>query len=279
MANRVQPALGAIQETLLIPLYGRATMTRAGSALITDPLAIEMVERIDYDFSRFDGSMSLLGSVFRTRVYDRWIEQWLRANPTGTVVEVGVGLNTRDARVDNGAARWIEIDLPDAMALRREFFADTDRRTMLAASITDDSWIEPVRATGGPWFFSAEAVLIYFDPDAVLDVFGTIGREFPGSPVAFDTWTTWMRDHQDEHDTIGAMDADFHWFCDDVAALDVFGATVDVQESFSFIDAPEELLALLPDGFREMVPALADDPQMTSYRQNLITLGAVTPSG
>ncbi len=272
MTDPVPVSLGHTQETLLIPLYGRATMTRAGSPLITDRKAVEMVERLDYDFTRFDGSMSLLGSVFRTRVYDRWVEQWLRANPTGTVVEVGVGLNTRYERVDNGEARWIEIDLPDAMALRREFFADTDRRTMLAASITDTSWIEAVRATGGPWFFSSEAVLIYLEPGAVRSVLATIGAEFPGSSVAFDTWSTWMRDHQNEHDTISAMDAEFRWFCDDVAALDIPGIKVEVQASFAFVDAPPELLELLTEEFRAFVPALAEDPQTLSYRQNLVTL-------
>jgi O-methyltransferase involved in polyketide biosynthesis len=267
--------LGAVQETLLIPLYGRATYTRQHPSLIDDPKAVEMVEAIDYDFTRFDDTMSLVGSVSRTRIFDRWVGRWLADNPTGTVVEIGAGLNTRYERLDNGRARWIEIDLPDAVDLRRRFFSDTDRRTIVAASVVDDEWIDVVAATGGPWFFAAEAVLIYLDPCEVRDVLAAIGTRFGGSSVATDTWGTWMADHQDEHDTIGALDARFRWFCDDPTDLDVPGVTVDVVERYPFAGAPAELVALLPDDLRALLPALADDPQMGAYQQNLFT---VTPT-
>jgi O-methyltransferase involved in polyketide biosynthesis len=62
VAERLGVSLEGAQETLLVPLYGRATLTRQGSDLIDDPKAVEMVEAIDYDFSRFDGSMSLVGT-------------------------------------------------------------------------------------------------------------------------------------------------------------------------------------------------------------------------
>jgi O-methyltransferase involved in polyketide biosynthesis len=273
VTERVGVSLEGAQETLLVPLYGRATLTRQGSDLIDDPKAVEMVEAIDYDYSRFDGSMSLVGSVLRTRIFDRWISQWLQANPTGTIVEIGAGLNTRFERIDNGAARWFELDLPEVIALRRRFFADTDRRTILAASVTDDTWHDTVAATGGPWFFAAEAVLIYLEPAEVAAALAGIGRRFPGSPLALDTWGSWMRDHQDEHDAISQLDSRFTWFCDDLAQLDLDGVDLTVLDGFTFVDAPPEILDLLPPVNREMLPALADDPQMTAYRQSLVTLG------
>lgn len=272
MTEKAELDLGAAQETLLVPLYGRATMTRQGSDLIADPKAVEMVDAIDYDFARLDGSMSLVGSVLRTRIFDRWISRWLEANPTGTIVEIGAGLNTRYERLDNGHARWFELDLPDTIDRRRRFFADTERRTMLAASVLDDDWHAVVAATGGPWFFAAEAVLIYLETSDVEAALRAIGRRFPGSPVAFDTWGTWMRDNQDSHDTIGHFDARFTWFCDDLADMAARGVDLDVQERYTFVDAPAELLDLLPAPLREMLPAVADDPQMTSYHQNLVMI-------
>lgn len=272
MADRIAAALGPIQETLLIPLYGRASLTRQGSRLIDDPAAVEMVERIDYDFSRFDGTMSLIGSVLRTRIFDHWIARWLAEHPTGTIVEIGAGLNTRYERLDNGTARWFELDLPDAMDLRRRFFADTERRTMIAGSVTDDGWHEQVLATGGPWFLAAEAVLIYLPEPVVESVFASLATSFPGASTAFDTWGSWMRDHQDEHDTIGSFEARFEWFCDDVAAMfAAAGAPADVVEQCTFLDAPPEVLELLPADMLAMLPALADDPQMNAYRQQLAT--------
>lgn len=264
--------LGATQETLLVPLYGRALLTREGSPLISDPKAVEMVETIDYDFSRFDGSMSLIGSVLRTRIFDHWISRWLHSHPAGTVVEIGAGLNTRYERLDNGQARWFELDLPDALDLRRRFFADTERRTLLAGSVLDEDWLDTVAATGGPWLFVAEAVLIYLPEPDVRRVVTRFAHRFPGSLLVLDTWTTWMRDHQHEHDTISQMDARFEWFCDDLTTLTGSDARIEPIESCTIAGGPAEVLDLLPPANRDALAAAADHPQMLSYRQNLIRL-------
>jgi O-methyltransferase involved in polyketide biosynthesis len=125
--------LGTIQETLLIPLYGRAVETRKPEAVLRDPAAVAMVAAIDYDFSRFDGGPSLMGSVLRTNLFDHWVRAFLAECPDATVVEIGTGLNTRYERTDNGRAQWFELDLPDVIELRQTFFTDTPRRRLLAA--------------------------------------------------------------------------------------------------------------------------------------------------
>ncbi|RZB14166.1 hypothetical protein StrepF001_39995 [Streptomyces sp. F001] len=70
---------------------------------------------------------------------------FLTEHPDGTVVEIGTGLNTRYERVGTGRARWFDLDLPDAIDLRRTFFTDTARRTMIAA-VTDEAWADSVAA-------------------------------------------------------------------------------------------------------------------------------------
>lgn len=270
--SAISVQLGAVQETMLVPLYGRAALTLEGSALINDHKAVEIVGQMDYDFTVFDGSMSLLGSVFRTRIFDHWISRWLSDHPDGTVVEIGVGLNSRYERLDNGRAYWIELDLPDVIELRRQFFDDTDRRKIVSASVLDDSWHDLAGATGGPWLFAAEAVLIYLDPAEVTSVLSVLARRYPGCLLATDTWTTWMADHQDEHDAISAMDAEFRWFCDHLSAFDVPNVTIEVLERCGLPDAPAPVARLLPDAVRSAIPTMAIDPLASSYHQNLIAL-------
>jgi O-methyltransferase involved in polyketide biosynthesis len=69
MPQKHRVALGPVQETLLIPLYGRAVETRKNRSVLRDPKALEMVDAIDYDFAKFDGGPSLLGSVLRTAIF------------------------------------------------------------------------------------------------------------------------------------------------------------------------------------------------------------------
>ncbi|BAZ18361.1 tetracenomycin C synthesis protein homolog (plasmid) [Calothrix sp. NIES-4071] len=50
--NKVK--LGTTRETLLIPLYARYIETRKSEGLITDTASVEIVEKLEYDFSKFD---------------------------------------------------------------------------------------------------------------------------------------------------------------------------------------------------------------------------------
>ena len=135
-------------------------------------------------------------------MFDRYVESFLEAYPQGTVIEVGCGLDTRFDRVDNGHLRWFDLDLPDTIALRRHFFDDEPRRTMIAASVLETDWMARVKATGGPWMFVAEAVLIYLDAaDARRAIVG-LAKHFPGTRIAFDTTGTRMVESQDRHDAM-----------------------------------------------------------------------------
>ncbi|MGI3204250.1 class I SAM-dependent methyltransferase [Streptomyces sp. GLT-R25] len=177
------PQLGDVQETLLIPLYARAVETRKPRGMLRDPRAVEMVDALDYDFSRFDGAKSLLGANLRMLLFNLWVRDFLERHPSGTVVEIGTGLNTRFERLDNGTVHWFDLDLPDVIALRRGFFEDTDRRRMIAASVTDPGWMEEVRRTSpGPYFLAAEAVLIYLEEELVRSVFRQIAEPAARGP-------------------------------------------------------------------------------------------------
>lgn len=52
--HKIKPAnLSAIAKTLLVPLYFRAVESQRQDPLVADPLALELVKQIDYDFPRF----------------------------------------------------------------------------------------------------------------------------------------------------------------------------------------------------------------------------------
>ena len=53
-----------VQETLIIPLYGRRLCSRIFPTLFQDESATELMERIDYDFSKLDKESNSLMQVF-----------------------------------------------------------------------------------------------------------------------------------------------------------------------------------------------------------------------
>jgi O-methyltransferase involved in polyketide biosynthesis len=274
--STIKPELGPVQETLLIPLLARARETERRRGLLRDPRAVELVRRLDYDFEKWDGGRSLQGAMLRARMFDRYVEEFLVVHPWGTVVEIGCGLDTRFDRVDNGRVSWFDLDLPDVIALRRRFFDDEPRRTMLAASVLDTGWMDQVEATGGPWMFVAEAVLIYLDaPDARRAMVGIAGR-FPGARIAFDTTGARMVDTQDRHDAMRHLPREswFRWTCDEPQEIESWGANLRLAASKTFLDADRDLLdrlSLLLRLTARYAPFLLRG-RASSYRLNLATI-------
>ncbi|MEO1270667.1 MAG: class I SAM-dependent methyltransferase [Myxococcota bacterium] len=268
--------LGPVQETLLIPLLGRARETQKPKGLVRDPKAVEIVEKLDYDFAKWEGARSLQGSVFRTRMYDQEVEAFLKAHPDGTVVELGCGLNTRFERLDNGRARWFDLDLPDTMQLRQTFFEDVPRRTMITASVTDTEWHAEVQATGGPWIFLSEAVLIYLEAPLVEQTIRQLVANFPGATLVIDTTSQQMVEGQSSHDVMRTMRKDswFRWVCNNPQELSGWG--LQLEASRTFLEAGDELLAHLPRMMRLVVrwaPWILRR-RLDGYRINRFTLNA-----
>jgi O-methyltransferase involved in polyketide biosynthesis len=267
MSERREVNLGPAQETMLIPLYGRAVESRKKRPLLRDAKAVEMVESLDYDFAKFDGTRSLGGSVLRGMIFDSWVSDFLREHPGGTVVEIGAGLNTRFERLDNGTCHWVELDLPDAIALRRQFFEPTDRRSMVAGSVTDPAWLAEVREHPGPYFFIAEAVLLYVPRDGCEAAIGFIREAFPGSKIAFDTAGAEMVDRVGQHNSVKLMSARFQWSCEDPRELESWGLRLLDSRN---ITQPQRTVRL-PFTYRLYLRLTGQAPQVKAYRMNLFT--------
>ena len=244
--KRIPVELGPVQQTLLIPLLGRAEETRRSNGMLRDHKAVEIVESLDYDFDKWRGGRSLGAASLRTRMFDGEVEAFLAAHPQGTVVELGAGLNTRYERLDNGKAQWLELDLPDAMALRRQFFADSSNRKMIAGSLTETDWHAKVLELPGPYCFVSEAVMIYLENPQAERAVRALAASFPGAWLVTDTVAKRMIDSQDKHDAMKVLPKAswFRWACDDPKRLEQWGLTL--ERSRSFLDAPAALIDRLP---------------------------------
>ncbi|MEL6232692.1 MAG: class I SAM-dependent methyltransferase [Cyanobacteria bacterium J06636_28] len=249
--TKISVDLGPVQETLLIPLLGRAVETQKGTGLIQDEKAVNIVESLDYDFSKWEKSKSLKGATVRTRMFDEDVQRFLDRHPTGTIVEIGCGLNTRFERLDNAQAQWFDLDLPDTLFLRRQFFQDEPRRTMLEASVLETDWMETVAATGGPWCFISEAVIIYLEASQARQAIVQIANRFPGAWLLMDTTAKAMVNGQSTHDAMRYMSQDswFRWACDDPHEIEHWAA-LQLAQSRTLLDASPDLMKHAPWQFR-----------------------------
>jgi O-methyltransferase involved in polyketide biosynthesis len=255
MTAESEAALGAVQRTLFFPLLARAKETARKRPLLRDRTAVEMVHAIDFDYSRYETPFAGFMVVIRTMILDGWVRQFLADHPGGTVVELGTGLNTRFERTDNGSVHWIDLDLPDTIALRRRFFADNPRRRMVAASLLDEDWRAEVEQVPGPYFFVSDGVLTYLAEQDVTGALSGIAARFPGAWLAFDTYS--RRSLEGEHKMAAKRDiARWQWACDDPRALEPLG--LRLVETATLSRPPAGVRAQLPARYR--YPLRAADP-------------------
>lgn len=159
--------------------------------------------------------------------------------------------------------------------LRRTFFTDTPRRTMLAASVTDEAWTDPVAAhSDGPYFFAAEAVLPYLSETDVQGVIGLLADRFPGSMPALDTAGSGHFDTQDQHDALSKVDARMQWNCSHPARLAEWRPGARVIASHTLSSLPAMMYDELPATTQEMLTGLAAQrlPRVEDYRLSLVQL-------
>jgi O-methyltransferase involved in polyketide biosynthesis len=245
MTSKHSIRLGQVQETLLFPLYARAAETRRKHPILEDRKAAEMVDSIDWDFQRFNQRTRVLACTVRSAMFDEWIKEFLRRHPEGTVIEIGAGLNTRFERLDNGRLHWFDLDLPDAVELRRKFFADTARRMTLAGSVLDTEWMAAVRHSPGPYFFVAEAVFVYLRERQVRAALAQIAGNFACANIAFDTASLKMINGGNKDFARQKIAARFEWACEDPGEIERWKIGLRLVESLTLMDVPDPLRSRL----------------------------------
>lgn len=256
----VPPPSGAVEKTLLVPLWARARESRRPFPILEDPAAEQLLSRIAFDPTELDAgaSASQLGCCVRGALVDRWVREFLTRHPAGTIVEAGCGLNCRFDRADNGQATWLSFDLPEVIALRRRLLPPRPRSIELAASLLDPSWVEHVRRhTPAPWFLVSEGVLMYLTSAEARAAVCRAAEGLPGGWFAYDVMTPIVLRLQALHDAMRHFEAPFIGSVPDPSEVASWSPSLRLLHSESFFELLFAHGGRLPPWMRLVGPALA----------------------
>ena len=199
----------SVQETLVIPLYGRKKCSELYPDLFQDETAVRLIGQIDYDFSALErkaGSLmqrfGFLEAAMRQNDLAWEARDYLKSHPNAAVVNLGCGLDSTGRRCDNGTCKIYNLDFPDVIAARNELLPAGEREENIPCDLNDTAWFARIDAAGGAVFFAA-GVFYYFLTEQVRTLVQKMAKAFPGGLLVFDAANqkavklmlkTWIRD-------------------------------------------------------------------------------------
>lgn len=185
--EKIKPVLTGAAETMLQSFYARAKYSRTKNHKFYDAKAIELVEKIDYDFSKADKDSTMSdGVIARTIVFDELVKDFIDKNPDCTVVNIACGLDTRFYRMDNGKITWYNVDLPETIEVRDAIYGESGRVSTIGISALNPAWAEKVTKRG-KMLFVIEGLSMYLTAEENAQMLSVIRDNFDNATVFFET--------------------------------------------------------------------------------------------
>jgi methyltransferase (TIGR00027 family) len=194
--------LSEVSMTAFLPLLCRVIASGRQDAVINDPMAALCLERSMALASeaekarilkwkrKYAGSQAreARSSALRSANFDRIANAYIAAHPGCTVINLACGFDTRYWRIDHAHCTYLELDLPQIVALKREILKDHLAYELIARSVLDISWIDQVTSKGNSDFLLlAEGLFYYLPKQEVVKILEEVARRFEHSQLVMDT--------------------------------------------------------------------------------------------
>jgi O-methyltransferase involved in polyketide biosynthesis len=185
--DRVLAALTPTQESLFLTLYLRALDDRSARPILGDTVSSDLVDRIDYDFTRQKVQPSLvLDLAVRTKTLDGLIRRFVARHRDAVVVDLGCGPDPRVLRCGPPASvDWFDIDFPIVTELRERFLPGASH--LHGADLTT-GWLDAI-PVDRPAMIVADGLMSFVSGDAYRDMTRALTAHLPTGEFAFNAYT------------------------------------------------------------------------------------------
>ncbi len=179
--------MNEVSKTLFIPLYGKGLVSRRG-ILLHDPKAEEIWEQEQFSLKRKSRSKWLaFFMAMRARVFDDWARE--KIDGESVVLHIGCGMDSRCLRLDNLGNYWYDIDFPEVIEERKQYFAEQGNYHMLGADASDSQWVAGL-PEGTQAVVILEGVSMYLKPEETQSLFQALDQKYPQLSILMDVYTT-----------------------------------------------------------------------------------------
>jgi hypothetical protein len=136
--------LTGVSGTSLFTLWNRGVDAPRPDTIFDVPLAMELVERINYPYrDRF--GLPQQAFAMRALAFDSVVRDYVREQPTGAVIALRACRRSY-WRLGRPQLPWITGDLAPVIALRKRLLPDEEYVVNVTASVLDRTWMDVVSA-------------------------------------------------------------------------------------------------------------------------------------
>jgi O-methyltransferase involved in polyketide biosynthesis len=193
--------LSDLSRTAFLALLCRVVESEKNSPIFNDPMAVLCLQRLMSLSSEEEKSRIMKwrkkyaginahdarARALTAKSFDSIASSFISDNPGCTVINLACGLDTRFWRIENEKCKYVELDLPEVIELKREILRDHIDYELIACSVLDSSWIDKVTSNGNSSFLLiAEALFYYLPKQDAITLLGVIARRFSRSQLVLD---------------------------------------------------------------------------------------------
>ena len=242
--------MNKVNQTLYIPLYGKAYVSRKG-IILQDPKAEKIWAAEGFALKGKSKSKWLAYFMgMRSAVFDRWLKAQMKADPSAVILHIGCGLDSRCLRVGSQGHFWIDIDFPNVIAERRRYYSENADYKMIGADIRSADWLSQIPA--GDALVVMEGVSMYLTPDELRQAVAKIADHFASVCLLMDCYTEFAAKASKVKNPINDVGVTQVYGLDDPKVLEQSGFSFVKEYDMAPADLVDELYGMEKHIFRRV---------------------------
>ena len=176
-----------VNQTLYIPLYGKAYVSRRG-IILEDKTAEKIIYAESPTLGRRSRSKWLAYYMgIRSAVFDLWLAAKMCEMPDAAVIHVGCGLDSRVHRIGASECPWYDVDFPDVIEERRKYYSESEGYKMISADIREREWLDGIAESDA--IVVMEGVSMYLSREELCEFMSMLSERFDSVALLCDCYS------------------------------------------------------------------------------------------
>ena len=181
--------MNSVNKTLYIPLYGKALVSKKG-IILADKKAEGIWQAEQFPIKGKSKSKWLAYYMgMRAGVYDAWLKERMALQPDAVVLHIGCGMDSRVERVGTNGHLWFDVDFPDVIRERKQYYTETEHYRMLPGDAINPTWLQQI-PSGEQALVVMEGVSMYLQTAEMLKLLRALSGYFVKVSLLVDCYTS-----------------------------------------------------------------------------------------